>query len=40
MLPADQASGEIERGTEAERGLTAWAEERTDKDDGAGTSMA
>ena len=40
MLPADQASREIERGTKAESGLTAWAEERKDKDDAAGTSMA
>jgi hypothetical protein len=40
MLPADHASREIERGTEAESGLTAWAEERKDKDAGAGTSMA
>src|SRR5258708_28562890 len=36
MLPADQASHQIECGTEAESGLTAWAEERKDKDDGAG----
>jgi len=34
MLPADQASSEIERGTEAESDLTAWAEERKDEDDG------
>jgi len=40
MLPADQASREVERGTEAESGLTAWSEERKDKDDGDGTSMA
>jgi hypothetical protein len=40
MLSADQASSEIERGTETESGLTAWAEERKDEDDGAGTSMA